>query len=285
MLGALVALVAHAHAACPSSLAQVDAAIANAVGAYVDDPDAFRAAAKAVRDDASCTTESLPPMTVARLHLIGAMSAVVTRDSARLAASVAGMRAAEPAFAPPGDVAPVGSTLHAAYTAMPTPSPTSALPSVAGKRWRVDGRAETPALVPSARAVFVQLESLETGGVERSWYKPSGAVPDAFAKDLKRRAAKRAKATSNPRRTRHTALVTATTATLAGAGLMYARASGARSEFDATPALGADATAQQRDDLGRDLRALQSEANVGTYGWWGLGATTLVLGTVTAVTW
>ena len=282
-LVALLTLILPAHAACPSTLAQVDAGIAKALGTYVDNPDAFRAAAKAARDEAACTTESLPPMTVARLHLMGAMDAVVARDSAGLAASVAGMRAAEPAFAPPGDVAPVGSTLHTAYASAPAPSPTAALPTVEGKRWRVDGRAEVPALVPSARAVFVQLESLESGAVERNWYTPTGAAPEAFAKDLK---LPKAKATaSHPRRGRHAIMLGATTATLAGAGLLYARASGARSSFDATAPLGADATDAARDALRDELRALQAQANVSTYGWWGLGATALVLGTVTAVTW
>jgi hypothetical protein len=283
MFGALLAFVIPAHAACPSTLAQVDADIAAALRAYVDTPETFRGAAKTAREEASCATESLPPVTVARLHLVGAMDAVVAREPARLAAAVAGMHAAEPSFVPPEDVAPVGSTLHSAHIAAPGASPSAPLPAIEGKRWRVDGRAESAPMLPASRAVFVQLESLTSGEVERSWYSATGATPATLTRGLG--VPKGPGAAANPRRARRVAMLTATTASLAGAGVMFARASGARSAFDDTPALGADATEAERTELERDLQALQASANIGTYGWWGLGAATLVLGTVTALTW
>jgi hypothetical protein len=66
--------------------------------------------------------------------------------------------------------------LRKAFDMATVPAGVAPLPNVPGARWRVDGRADPAAAVPSGRAVYVQQQDAATGLVRGNWYLPAGGT-------------------------------------------------------------------------------------------------------------
>jgi hypothetical protein len=172
----LLLLVSLAHAACPATLADVQRDIATAKATYLDDADAFPARVTDVLTGMRCASVPIPVEVVADVHALVAMDAFIRRDSPAIYAAIAGVKATDANFAPSDELAPPGSSLRKAFDMATVPAGVAPLPNVAGARWRVDGRVDPAAAVPSGRAVYVQQQDAASGLVRGNWYLPAGGT-------------------------------------------------------------------------------------------------------------
>ena len=100
LLPLLSLLVVEARAACPSTVAEIDAGVKRAEATYLDDADGFVPVANQVLDTVRCAGEVVPAETVASVHALVAMRALLERDTAQALAAAAGAKSAEAGYIP-----------------------------------------------------------------------------------------------------------------------------------------------------------------------------------------
>lgn len=176
LLSLMSMFVVEARAACPSTVAEIEAGVKRAEATYLDDAEAFVPVASEVLETARCAGEVVPSETVASVHTLAAMRALLERDTVLALAAVAGAKSADAGFMPSDDVAPQGSSLRRAFEGASAPPTLSPLPASPGVRWRIDGKADPLAALPSGRSVFVQAQDERSGAITRTWYLPMGGT-------------------------------------------------------------------------------------------------------------
>lgn len=185
----ILLLASLAAAACPATVADLDAHAEAALAAYAElDLERFERAEAALLELAACLDEPVTPGAAWDLHVVHGLGAWIDRDGDAARAAFRGARATLPS----GDLSPLlapdGSHARALWVAAGVEGGGAAAQPPRG-RWAVDGALDV-AEVPTERAVVVQ-RLTQDGRVRRSWYFPGGADLAALRKE--------ARLTSRPR--------------------------------------------------------------------------------------
>ena len=165
-----------ARAECPADVAHfrvhVDAAQA-AYGGF--DVPGFQQEAGELEAEVACLSGVPAPATIAQVHLIGALSALLDQDEPRMRASFLALRATDPAFMLSADLAPAGSQQRSVFEAAATSPASKPRPITReGLQVWVDGKPNARA-VPTRRAAVVQVRG--PSGELQSWYLQGGKLP------------------------------------------------------------------------------------------------------------
>ncbi len=163
-----------AQAACPALESALQAEVELGVAAYERfDWPSFQRHLDAARADVLCVGSVLSPLTSARLHLLEALAAGLSRDEAAALAAFRGLLSVMPSYQPSDGLIAPGSMLAKALANARAlgDGPTRSLP---GEGWTVDGRAGASGY-PTERFAVVQRQ--ESWGVLRTWVLDGGAPP------------------------------------------------------------------------------------------------------------
>jgi hypothetical protein len=165
-----------ARAECPADAAHFQAHVKAAQAAYAGfDVPGFQTQAVALQEDVPCLTEELDAPTVAQVHLIEALAALLDKDEPRMRASFQGLRATDPTFQLSADLAPAGSQQRSVFESVATLPVSKPRPITRGGLYVwVDGKPNARA-VPTRRAALVQVRSDSEG--LRGWYLEGGKLP------------------------------------------------------------------------------------------------------------
>lgn len=173
----LLAVAFAAAAPCPvtRSEAELVAALVAAHGAWAQaDAAGFDGYVGDARAILPCVAAPLAPASAAAVHRVEGLSAFARRDGAGARKAFAAARAADPAWAPPEDLAPAGSPLRAEWDASTTRAGLVPLPPPEpGGLW-LDGRAAS-ARVAGRPVVFQYV--VEANATDTTWVPAGGDVP------------------------------------------------------------------------------------------------------------
>lgn len=155
--------VAEARCSLPRSLAELEAAVEVAEGAWGGAPAAFGEEMEVVGSVLACVNTPVPAPTAARLLRLDGLAAFSRRETERAAAAFAGARAVDPGITLPERMAAEGNPLRVVWDTLPAPDGASALRAPARGKLYVDGAATLNA--PASRPfVFQAIDGVHASG-------------------------------------------------------------------------------------------------------------------------
>jgi hypothetical protein len=209
-----------------------------------DKPGVLQSAAKA-REIVPCLNEEVNASTSARFHRVQGFSAYLEKQTESARLWFAASRMVQPAYALPSSLVPEGHPLHQLYTTSAAPIDTERIAAPAGGEIRFDGKSslDRPLKRPSlyqyiAATGQVEISQVLEPGLEMKL--PSHTPLVATAPPVATPVAP-AKATPSSRKSvLRTGLLAGSGAALVGAGVLYAAALNARTQYQATPVVAAN---------------------------------------------
>ncbi len=264
----------------------------------VDKP-AFLTSRSDVEARTACASEILSPSAQARIHRVATLGAFLDGRMDRVPIALSGLFAAEPGHQIPASLLPDGHPIRnlvPSAMAYLRDDPGVELPKPAGGWIEADGAHALRAATQRSSL----LQQLDSQGVvlvtHYRWPDEAGfdwVVPvvgtsskgsQVATKNLTESRAVVEPTPTGPWAHRAPLLALAGTS-LVTSGVLFALASDARAEFDASPVLGGDASEEERADYRTELSQVQGNANGLSYGCYATLGVGVALGVVTVVTW
>lgn len=301
-----LATAAPAHAGtladCPRTFdtAEIIDAAAEAERAYgaLDSP-AFTAARLDLEARIACTGDLLAPGVVAKVHRVEVLGAFLDDQTTRVSQALAGLFTAEPGHQIPASLLPDGHPIRGRVSsAMMALRDDPGVPVPAMTSGWVEADSLATKVVPTQRAAVLQQVDGQ-GKVVATHYRWPEEVGFAWMAEGVTGAVSAAPLGSAPHASGSTAkvakpagpwahrapLIAITGASLVASSVMFALAAEGRAEFDATAALNAAASDEEREDYRANLQEIQGRVNPLAYASYGAAGLGVALGVVTVVTW